>query len=170
MTAQTTTWHGNELFKLQYILFFARQVVPKYRPDIQAPMLSGDGTFGASFFAIAESGPSKVYAPSYEKMAERTGIAYNLLCGIDMLCGYLPISLARWYPLDALCSIPVGTQVPENSRIIQFIAAEVNAKPEKLDKYHGERFGLGYALADIAQEIGSPHAVAIALLNLFSTK
>lgn len=159
-----TAWHNSVEYKLQYLLFFAKEVVPKYRPDIQGPMLQADGSCGASFFAIAENKPGS----GYEEMEKRTGIRHNLLCGSDHLSHYLPISLGRWFPLDVLCSVGVAVAISENLVILQSVANEVNFSLTNCDSYVGERFGLGNGLCHIAQSIGNPHAVARALLDVVS--
>lgn len=165
-------WHNSVEYKIEYILFFARDIVPRYRPDIQGPMRAADGESGSSFFAIAENRAGG----GYEEMGKRIAIPYHLLCGVDEMCRFLPIAIGRWYPCDALACIRPSATVPSNAAILQFISDAVNFPMEEVYKYTetvGQhtvdinclRFGLGRGLRYISQSIGNPHAVADALLQ-----
>lgn len=165
-------WHNRIDYKMEYLLFFARDIVPKYRPDIQGPMRAADGESGSSFFAIAENKAGG----GYEEMGKRIAIPHHLLCGIDEMCRFLPIAIGRWFPVDCLAAIKVSATVPSNAAILQFISDVVNFPMDQVYQYsetvgqltvdiHCERFGLGRGLRYISQSIGSPHAVADALLR-----
>lgn len=162
-------WHGAMDWKIQYILWFRDNVIPKHRPFLGEPMLDENLEYGGSFFSIAE----KKSGGGYLQMEKRLQVSHTVLCGIDAVSRLLPHFLGRWYPFDALIAIPAGAGPIDADTVILKISEKLKINRDRLYYLSDNpssiaRFGVGDCLRQAATMLGDIHVVAQAFIDVLS--